>query len=103
MPEYALGQPVLVTGLISREGDEDNVRRWWQPYTNPGAPVRAVVVGKRTLSNGTVHRWTESDGWGPKVVIREWHPTEHFPAYLVAVDLWLKPFFVLPDQIVGTP
>lgn len=49
------------------------------------APVRALVIGVRTLSDGEVDY--DEDG-------RQYHPTKHYKALLVVADLRRKPFFV---------
>lgn len=100
MTDHNLGDWITVTGSIVREGDESNFRRFWQRYDH-GGPCRAMVVGKRTLANGYVERYQETDGWS-SYTVKTWIPEEHFPAYLVVTNLHNKPFYVHPDQISMT-
>jgi hypothetical protein len=50
-----------------------------------------VIVGVRTLSNGTI-TWFSDE---PIV----FHPELYFTAYLVAFDLRRKPVYLLPDDV----
>ena len=101
MADHNLGDSVTITGRIIREGDASNVKRFWQRYDLAGPDAfgyRALIVGVRTLANGYVDRYQETDGWA-SYTVKTWIAEEHFTAYLVVTDIRTKPFFVLPDQI----
>lgn len=55
-------------------------------------PVRGVVVGVRTLSNGR----NEYQGYDEPIL---YCPEDRFVAYLVAYDLHRKPVYVLRDNL----
>ncbi|WP_461169295.1 hypothetical protein [Arthrobacter sp. Z1-15] len=61
----------------------------WEEHRWPGG--EGVIVGKRTLSNGTAN-WLGDGG-------TEYVPTWHFTAYLIAHNLHRKPVYVLPEHI----
>lgn len=98
---FSLGDKVLVTGGINRETVDrlyrSDICRAWVPYERP--EIEAVVVGKRTLSNGHIEVHTEDVGLWGSAKISTWIPEDHFTAYLVVTDIRTKPIYVLPEQI----
>lgn len=95
-----LGQPVTFTHHLERRtrehpGTYSRVTRAWEPVdaypvTGQRGPVPGVIVGVRTLANGTVHYLVED----PTVFI----PQEYVTAYLVAYHLRRAPLYVLPEH-----
>lgn len=96
----SLGQPVTFSHTLGRHSEwvqgEGTVRTWLPtPLAGSG-----VIVGWRTLSNGTIEAYRENDGYGNWIhVSNEWRGSDYFRAYLVAFDLRSKPIFVLPEHV----
>lgn len=87
--EPMFGEAVRVKGRLSR-GYREGRKEW---VDLPGlSPRVALVIGVRTLSNGTVHYWSD-DG-------TEYRPDKHFKAFLVVEDLKSKPYYVLPENVL---
>lgn len=98
--DLPFGAPVSFTRhlrrrWVTREGKH---LKAWVPEASPdetdSAPRAGIVVGVRTLANGTVRNMYE-DGL-------QFEAVEHFTAYLVAFDLRRKPVLVLPEHVQRT-
>lgn len=93
--EFTLGD--VLHRVVDTDGrDEFNRsvhRKVWRtaPWFRP-APIRGVIVGIRTLSNGR----NEYHGYDEPI---EYCGEEFFSAYLVAYDLRRKPVFVLAENL----
>lgn len=95
MTPLQLGTRVTFTHTLKRTAPRSGLRVWdartyWLVDTARG-PVPGIVVGVRTLSDGTADR-----GWDEPTV---YTPTRHFTAYLIAFDLRRKPVLVLPEHV----
>lgn len=81
----------------ARGGDEFKAKRWKRVGFDGILPADAlpagVIVGQRTLSDGTLD-WVgyEEGSW-------DYRPKRHFNAYLVATSLRAKHLYVLPDNV----
>lgn len=64
----------------------------WVGQAEPAAR-RGILVGVRTLANGTVEYLGHEEG-------SVFRPEERLTAYLVAYDLRRQPVFVLPEHLV---
>lgn len=95
---YALGQPVRVTGFVTRARLSN--RRWWArtAITDPERQS-GIVIGRRTLSDGTVDQEYDNDFYGMRVVSTVYHAEAYFPGWLVVRDIREKPIMVLDDDI----
>lgn len=80
------------SSILWRETLAGRVRRWVPTRWNKGY-MEGVIVGWRTLANGTVEYGNDWDAGD------EFRPTEHFKAYLVAFDMRRKPVYVLPEDL----
>jgi hypothetical protein len=98
-----LGQQVefRLTDILHRQHDSTTrdqfqrivTRTGWRSSRWPSPdPVRGVVVGVRTLSDGR----NEYHGYDEPIL---YCPEEHFEAYLVAYDMRRKPVYVLRDNL----
>lgn len=101
--DYALGQRVrfttyLVRGYKSGSSWMDPATKFWTPEDRLGKPNpggEGVIVGRRTLADGTV-RYLGEDG-------TTFTPSRHYTAWLVAFDLRRKPVHVLPEHLTALP
>jgi len=96
--DYQLGDRVTFTRSLTRRSHSDET--WWhlRSWTTEGYPGQpepeprlGIVIGVRNLANGRVLCGYEEP--------TEFHPTEHFRAYLIAYDLRRSPVYVLPEHI----
>lgn len=92
MAEFKLGERIQFTHQLARIRNSMGKKRVWQPIEYAYGPSKGVIVGKRTLYDGTVE-WGYDDE--PTIFYRE----NHFEAYLVVMDLRQKPFPVLPIHL----
>ena len=97
-----LGAAVEFTWTLHRVRGTGDRAQWkvWRPGAHAGAPEPAartgVLVGTRTLSNGTITNYGYDGGI-------EYQAREHFTAYLIAHDLTRKPVLCLPEHVTFTP
>lgn len=106
MTPYTLGQPVTPLGrpvtftqyLRRRSGDTPrpySYRKFWEPtpVTRLGieTPATGVLIGVRTLSNGTCSFGEDGTNYQPE-------NDSHFTAWLIAYDLRRNPVLVLPEH-----
>lgn len=76
-----------------REHLPGRLRRWTsQSHGQAHSPREGIIVGKRTLANGTV----DYGGWDEGT---QFIPTEHFEAYQVVTNIRNKPVYVLPEDL----
>lgn len=99
---FELGEVVTVRAALRRESEWDNekrvTRRKWIRSAFPRG--RAMVVGKRTYSNGYVRSDREYDDMGGSLyTVKAWVSEERFEAYLVVFDIRQKPVAVLPEDL----
>jgi hypothetical protein len=102
---YTLGQAVTFTRHLVRRtagsqyGHPDGWVKRWETTTpagvTPAEPRHGVVVGVRTLVDGT----NVNHGYEGGIVFR---PVRYYSAYLVAFDLRRRPVYVLPDHLTPT-
>ena len=109
---FVFGEHVVISHRLNRRASFDgNVRRkdWHaEPlskttsrgaYQRPlveEAPVRGIVVGKRTLTNGTTF-------WGGEDGPVGYEPDSKVIAHLVATDMNAAPVYVLEEHITHIP
>jgi hypothetical protein len=99
-----LGEPVAFdySDILRREQIKPDMfqhpisepfRKEWRKtqWGKRGTMVKGIVVGVRTLSNGTID-WSFDE---PVT----FNPETYFTAYLVAFDLRRKPVYLLPDDV----
>lgn len=89
--QFALGDKVRVRAWLerSRSGQSYNQKYWKREEF--AAPMDAIVVGLRTLSEGNITFWDEG-GYA-------YEATNHFKAALVAYSLRNRPVFVKLEDI----
>lgn len=102
MSDFQFGQPVEFTRHLTRRYRHDPSGRYatglkvWTSEDYPGQPdpepCPGIVIGIRTLSNGTNHYHGDDE----PITYRA---TERFTAYLVAYDMRRKPVLVLPEHL----
>jgi hypothetical protein len=94
-----LGQAVTFDATLVRRrlGDRDDTREW---RTVKGKQRVGILVGTRTLWNGTVHTevFDAEDGGGYHSCFVQ---GDHFPALLVAYALNRKPVLVPLSHIIA--
>lgn len=89
--EFRLGQKILIRNKLYRSSQYDRLesgsiarhhRRFWKIIDiNPSC---GIVIGKRTLNNGSCARYSDHV---------EYNPQEYFTAYLVVTDMIRNPFY----------
>lgn len=93
MTTLELGTPVQFTAIYIRcnaNTGSYRVRKYW--YAKECKPRTGLIVGIRTLSNGT-REWIDSEkGY-------EYNPIEYLQAALVVFDMRRKPVLVPIDAI----
>lgn len=91
-----LGQPVKFTATLERRRVRD--ARYWEEVASE--ELEGIIVGTRTLWNGTVYteQLDAEDGGG---VYSTFLQSEHKPALLVAFALNRKPVLVPLDNAVA--
>lgn len=105
MSAYQLGDHVTMTGTVQKVHEED-----WTRFRESGLPTRVaypedkiytdgVIVGSRTVQEGT--RWTDSvdDGWGASYYSGFTAKGEARRVWLVAYDLRRKHVMCFDHQI----
>jgi len=100
MSEYTFGQSVQFTRSLVRRYEHGGTswegRKVWKAEQYPGQPdpepTPGIVVGVRTLANGT----NTYGGYDEPI---QFKATERFTAYLVAHDMRRKPVLVLPEHL----
>ena len=92
-----LGQPVLVSAVLERQGEHIKCgeRRAWVRVPLPKR-IKACVMGLRNLQDGTTE-WPMGDEG------TTWHETGRKMALLLALDLRRKPIFALPRDCEDGP
>ena len=92
-----LGDKIEASASIVKDHDDMKRRTYW-PRTE--SPIKGMIVGKRTLSDGHTEDGFKYDGpdnydYEPPVYVAD----RYFAAYLVAVNLYHKPVLVLEEDI----
>lgn len=88
------GQKVWVDSKLVRE-KEGNKRAWKSVSTDTKA---AIIIGKRTLVNGT--REYETPDWESSTKGSYYFDAnDYIEAILVSTDMRTKPFYILLDKI----
>lgn len=91
------GQKVTIKGYLERrtetryKGMDTETWKVWKPI-NFKAPKEGILIGERTLQNGTKH-WDE---------MIHFNPMEYFTAYLVSLNMNKNPVYVRPIDIIKT-
>ena len=91
----------MVKAHLVRDGDvSDNHLRVWRRVPLE-SPVRAMVYGSRTLSDGRVYSYSERDDFfgGGAVSFVEYRSTRAYKAYLVSPGMRRKTMRVLPEDL----
>lgn len=84
-------------GVESRYIDDFKAKRWKRVGFDGIIPADSlpagIIVGQRTLSDGTLN-WVgyEEGAW-------DYRPKRHFNAYLIATSLRSKHFYALPEDV----
>ena len=99
MSGFELGQRVTFTHPLYRHtrGTNYTVHKTWEPhpyYADAAKQRDGIIVGKRSLANGTT-QWQDYGDGG----MYEFIPNEYFAAYLIAFDLRRKPVYVRPEHV----
>lgn len=87
--EFSLGQKVRFKNPLKRRWESPNTKKWVTDVWD-SAYRNGVVVGKRTLSNGTV-----SSGYDGS----EYMPKETFSALIISFDMHRKPVKVRIEDV----
>lgn len=97
---FALGEHVEFTHSIHREREWVDGQGTTCTWITGEVVGDGYVVGWRTLSDGVIEAYRESDGYGGWVhVENQWRAKRYFRAYLVTVDLRTNPIYVLPEHM----
>lgn len=89
---WVLGDRVRVNHRLVRRSDARHHKAWVAEELPE--EVEGLVVGVRTLSNGT-RTWETADDFGGDAGYWEYTPDAYFRAVLVATDLRRRPFLAL--------
>jgi hypothetical protein len=84
---------ILRRQQISPYDHRSPIRKDWRKvkWGTRGDVRSGVIVGVRTLANGTLHWYSDEP--------IQFYPDLYFTAYLVAFHLRRKPVFLLPDDV----
>ena len=82
------GEGIVVLGRLRRIWREPDLKVW--ATERFPEPLNGLIIGERTLSDGTCYYGFEET---------QYRPTQHFRAFLVVTDMRSKPFYALSKQV----